>query len=175
MLAATGFVQAFVPIAIGLTTTALGTLLPILRDNRLLEGHFGKLIMAAGAVGEFLPIVATAVFLSTKGAVLGLISLTLIGGVALLFTLVPRLLRHNKLAGINAKGEHATSQTTLRWTMFLLFALLVIAADFGLDVVLGAFLAGVVLRRWAPGDVHALESKLDAVGYGFFIPVFFVT
>jgi Kef-type K+ transport system membrane component KefB len=51
----------------------------------------------------------------------------------------------------------------------------VIAADFGLDVVLGAFLAGVVLRRWAPGDVHALEGKLDAVGYGFFIPVFFVT
>jgi len=51
----------------------------------------------------------------------------------------------------------------------------VIAADFGLDVVLGAFLAGVVLRRWAPGDVHALDGKLDAVGYGFFIPVFFVT
>ena len=73
------------------------------------------------------------------------------------------------------EGEHATSQTTLRWTMFLLLALLVIAADFGLDVVLGAFLAGVVLRRWAPGDVHALEGKLDAVGYGFFIPVFFVS
>jgi Kef-type K+ transport system membrane component KefB len=49
----------------------------------------------------------------------------------------------------------------------LLFALLVIAADFGLDVVLGAFLAGVVLRHWAPGDVAALEAKLDAVGYGF--------
>ena len=54
-------------------------------------------------------------------------------------------------------------------------SLLVIASYFGLDVVLGAFLAGVVLRRWAPGDVHALEAKLDAVGYGFFIPVFFVT
>ena len=57
----------------------------------------------------------------------------------------------------------------------LLFGLLVFASDVGLDVVLGAFLAGVVLRRWAPGDVHALESKLDAVGYGFFIPVFFVS
>ena len=57
----------------------------------------------------------------------------------------------------------------------LLFGLLVFASDFGLDVVLGAFLAGVVLRRWAPGDVDALESKLDAVGYGFFIPVFFVS
>ena len=77
--------------------------------------------------------------------------------------------------GIITAGEHATSQTTLRWTIFLLCALLVIAADFGLDVVLGAFLAGVVLRRWAPGDVHALEEKLDAIGYGFFIPVFFVS
>jgi Kef-type K+ transport system membrane component KefB len=174
-LAAVGFVNAFVPIAIGLTTTALGTLLPILKDNQMLEGRFGEFIMAAGAVGEFLPIVAVAVFLSASGAFLGLISLAVMAGIALLFTFVPRLARHEKVAGILAEGEHATSQTTLRWTVFLLFALLVIAADFGLDVVLGAFLAGVVLRRWAPGDVEALEGKLDAVGYGFFIPVFFVS
>ncbi|BFU46211.1 cation:proton antiporter [Krasilnikovia sp. MM14-A1004] len=173
-LAAVGFVRAFVPIAIGLTTTALGTLLPILRDNHLLGGRFGALIMAAGAVGEFLPIVAVAVFLSANGAFFGLISLVVIAGIALLFTLVPRLVRYEKLRTIVAEGEHATSQTTLRWTMFLLLALLVIAARFGLDVVLGAFLAGVVLRRWAPGDVHALEAKLDAVGYGFFIPIFFI-
>ena len=115
-----------------------------------------------------------AVFLSAQGAFLGLLSLVLIGGVALLLTLVPRLARHEKIQGILSAGEHETSQTSLRWTIVLLFALLVIAADFGLDVVLGAFLAGVVLRRWAPGDVHSLEAKLDAVGYGFFIPVFFV-
>jgi Kef-type K+ transport system membrane component KefB len=174
-LASMGFVRAFVPIAIGLTTTALGTLLPILRDNQMLEGRFGGFIMAAGAVGEFLPIVAIAIFLSASGAFLGLISLVVIAGLALLLTFVPRLVRHGKIRSIVAEGEHATSQTTLRWTIFLLFALLVIAADFGLDVVLGAFLAGVVLRRWAPGDVDALEGKLDAVGYGFFIPVFFVT
>jgi Kef-type K+ transport system membrane component KefB len=174
-LAAVGFVRAFVPIAIGLTTTALGTLLPILRDNQMLEGRFGAFIMAAGAVGEFLPIVAVAIFLSANGAFLGLLSLVVIGTIALLFTFVPKLARHKRIAGILSEGEHATSQTSLRWTMVLLFALLVIAADFGLDVVLGAFLAGVVLRRWAPGDVHSLEAKLDAVGYGFFIPVFFVT
>jgi Kef-type K+ transport system membrane component KefB len=174
VLAATGFVSAFVPIAIGLTTTALGTLLPILRDNHLLEGRFGKSIMAAGAVGEFLPIVAIAVFLGANGAISGLVSLLVVGVVALVFTLVPRLVRNRRLIAIVTEGEHATSQTTLRWTMFLLFALLLIAANFGLDVVLGAFLAGVVLRRWAPGDTQALEAKLDAVGYGFFIPVFFV-
>jgi Kef-type K+ transport system membrane component KefB len=173
-LAAVDFVRAFVPIAIGLTTTALGTLLPILRDNQMLEGRFGAFIMAAGAVGEFLPIVAIAIFLSAQGAFLGLLSLVVIGGVALLFTFVPRFVRNQKIREILSEGEHATSQTSLRWTMVLLFALLVIASNFGLDVVLGAFLAGVVLRRWAPGDVHSLEAKLDAVGYGFFIPVFFV-
>ena len=173
-LAAVGFVDAFVPIAIGLTTTALGTLLPILRDNQMLEGRFGAFIMAAGAVGEFLPIVAVAIFLSANGAFLGLLSLVVVAAIALLFSFVPRLVHQQKLTAIMVQGEHSTSQTTLRWTMFLLFALLLVAADFGLDVVLGAFLAGVVLRRWAPGDTDALEAKLDAVGYGFFIPVFFV-
>ena len=149
-LASMGYVRAFVPIGIGLTTTALGTLLPILRDNQMLEGRFGGFIMAAGAVGEFLPIVAIAIFLSASGAFLGLISLVVIAGLALLLTFVPRLVRYQKIRRIVAEGEHATSQTTLRWTIFLLFVLLVIAAVFGLDVVLGAFLAGVVLRRWAP-------------------------
>ena len=60
-------------------------------------------------------------------------------------------------------------------SILLLLGLLVLAGEFGLDVVLGAFLAGAVLRRWAPGDTHALEGKLNAVGHGFFIPVFFVS
>jgi Kef-type K+ transport system membrane component KefB len=175
VLAATGFVKAFVPVAIGLTTTALGTLLPILRDNDMLGGRFGSCIMAAGAVGEFLPIVAITIFLGASGSFVGLLSLLAMGALAGLFTIAPRLASHPRLARIVAEGEHATSQTTLRWTVFLLFALLVVAEDFGLDVVLGAFLAGVVLRRWAPLDVHALEEKLDAIGYGFFIPVFFVS
>ena len=175
LLDAIGFVNAFVPVAIGLTTTALGTLLPILRDNDMLGGRFGSYILAAGAVGEFLPIVAITVFLGASGSFVGLLSLLAMGALAGLFTLLPRLVRHRRLTTILAEGEHSTSQTTLRWTVFLLFALLVVAEDFGLDVVLGAFLAGIVLRRWAPLDVHALETKLDAVGYGFFIPVFFVS
>ena len=175
VLDAIGFVRAFVPIAIGLTTTALGTLLPILRDNGMLGGRFGSYILAAGAVGEFLPIVAITIFLGASGSFVGLLSLLAMGLLAGLFTIAPRLVHPRRLARILAEGEHATSQTTLRWTVFLLFALLVVAEDFGLDVVLGAFLAGVVLRRWAPLDVHALETKLDAVGYGFFIPVFFVS
>lgn len=57
----------------------------------------------------------------------------------------------------------------------MLLLLLVIASDFGLDSVLGAFVAGVVLHRWAPGNAEGLDRKLDAVGYGFFIPIFFVS
>jgi Kef-type K+ transport system membrane component KefB len=174
VLAYAGFVRAFVPVALGLTTTAFGALLPILRDNDMLTGRLGSFIMPAGAVGEFLPIVGIAVFLSANGQFMGLLSLAAMFFVALLFTLLPRLNVLAKFSSVASKGEHATSQTTLRLTVALLFALLVVAAEFGLDVVLGAFLAGVVLHRWAPGDVHSLESKLDAVGYGFFIPVFFV-
>ncbi len=175
VLAYAGLVHAFVPVALGLTTTALGTLLPILRDNNMLAGQFGASIMSAGAVGEFLPIVGIAIFLSANGRFLGILSLAAMLVVAGLFALLPRLNFLTRFAEVARRGEHETSQTTLRLTVALLVALLVVASDFGLDVVLGAFLAGVVLRRWAPGDVAALEHKLDAVGYGFFIPLFFVS
>jgi Kef-type K+ transport system membrane component KefB len=89
-LSALGFVRAFVPVAIGLTTTAFGALLPILRDNDMLGGQFGRFILPAGAVGEFLPIVAIAVFLGSQGRLLGLASLVVMLGVALLLTYLPR-------------------------------------------------------------------------------------
>jgi Kef-type K+ transport system membrane component KefB len=174
LLAAAGLVHAFVPVALALTTTALGTLLPILRDNDMLGGPLGRHIMPVGAVGEFFPIVGIAIFLGSKGRVYGLLSLVVMCALALGLAWLPRLAHVERFEAISQEGEHATSQTTLRLTVMLLFGLLVFASDFGLDVVLGAFLAGVVLRRWAPGDVDALEAKLDAVGYGFFIPVFFV-
>jgi Kef-type K+ transport system membrane component KefB len=175
VLASIGFIHAFVPVALGLTTTAFGALLPILRDNDMLSGSFGRFILPAGAVGEFLPIVGIAIFLSANGRFLGLVSLVAMLGVALIFAFLPRLGHSERFSAISHAGEDATSQTTLRITVAMLFALLAVASRFGLDVVLGAFLAGVVLRRWAPGNMASLETKLDAVGYGFFIPVFFVS
>jgi Kef-type K+ transport system membrane component KefB len=175
LLASMGLVRAFVPVALGLTTTALGTLLPILRDNNMLRGSFGSYLLAGGAVGEFFPIVAIAIFLGSNGRFLGLLSLLLVALVALVLSLIPRLGRGGRVRQILREGEGGTAQTTLRWTLAMLLLLLLIANAFGLDVVLGAFLAGVVLRRWAPGDAKSLHDKLDAVGYGFFIPVFFVT
>jgi Kef-type K+ transport system membrane component KefB len=174
LLASMGLVRAFVPVALGLTTTALGTLLPILRDNNMLRGAFGSYVLAGGAVGEFFPIVAIAVFLGSNGRFFGLLSLLAVAVIALVLSLVPRLGRGGRLEQILTEGQGATAQTTLRWTVAMLLLLLLIANAFGLDAVLGAFLAGVVLRRWAPGDVRSLDDKLDAVGYGFFIPVFFI-
>ena len=174
VLAAIGFVRAFVPVALGLTTTALGTLLPILRDNDMLGGRFGRYLLAAGAVGELFPVFAIALFLGASNKFVALGSLVAVGVLAVVLSFAPRLVRGNRLERILQEGEGSTAQTTIRWTVVLLLLLLLIAEEFGLDVVLGAFLAGIVLRRWAPGDVHSLEEKLDAIGYGFFIPLFFV-
>ncbi len=174
VLESIGYVHAFVPVALALTTTALGTLLPILRDHDLLAGRFGRYILAAGAVGELLPILGIAIFLGAHSQFVGILSLASVGVLAVILSLAPRLARGSRIERVFREGEHSTSQTTLRFSIVLLLFLLAVAAQFGLDVVLGAFLAGMVLRRWAPGDVHSLEEKLDAVGYGFFIPVFFV-
>jgi len=174
VLAAAGFVHAFVPVALGLTTTAFGTLLPVLHDNDMLHGRFGRYLLAAGAVGELFPIFAIALFLGANSKFVALASLAAVGVLAVVLSFAPRWIRGRRLERIVREGEGSTSQTTVRLTVLLLLLLLVVAEEFGLDVVLGAFLAGTVLRRWAPGDVHALEGKLDAIGYGFFIPLFFV-
>jgi Kef-type K+ transport system membrane component KefB len=173
-LAATGFVHAFVPVALALTTTALGTVLPILQENGLMGRPFAQQFLAVGAIGELFPIIAIAVFLGVRSQFAALFSLAAIAVVAAVLSALPRSFSGRRVAAVISEGADTTGQTTLRWSILLLLGLVVLAGKFGLDVVLGAFLAGAVLRRWAPGDVHSLESKLDAVGYGFFIPVFFV-
>ena len=173
-LDAIGYVDAFVPVALALTTTALGTVLPTLREHGMLGGAFGRHFLASGAVGELLPILAIAIFLGVHSRLSALASIAAIGLVAVVLVVAARVLQGRLLLRIVAGGADSTGQTTLRWTVLLLVGLLVIAGEFGLDVVLGAFLAGAVLRHWAPGEADAFEAKLDAIGYGFFIPIFFV-
>jgi Kef-type K+ transport system membrane component KefB len=172
-----GYVRDFVPIGLALTTTALGTLLPILHDNDMLSGKFGPYVLAAGAVGELFPIVAISLFLTHRREFIAIASILAVGLVAFLLTILPRIIAPSMLQAIIRQGGRATAQTTLRWSIVLLMVLLVAAGRFGLDVVLGAVLAGMVLRSWTRRigvDVTPLEEKLDAMGYGFFIPVFFV-
>jgi Kef-type K+ transport system membrane component KefB len=173
-----GYVRDFIPIALALTTTALGTLLPILSDNEMLGGQFGRYILAAGAVGELFPIIAISLFLTKRDEFVAIGSLIAIAGAAVLLTTLPRIIGDERVQAIVRQGQRATAQTTLRWSVVLLLGLLALAERFGLDVVLGAVLAGMVLRTWLRRediDVHPLEEKLDAVGYGIFIPIFFVT
>ncbi|MBK9433791.1 MAG: cation:proton antiporter [Micrococcales bacterium] len=167
-------IDGSVEVTIALTTTALGTLLPILRENGTLNTALGPFVFAAGAVGEFLPIVAMALLLSATGAIGGIIALVAMGIAVFMVLQVLMRARRRGVAIRLSLQEHATGQITLRWTVILLVFLLMLAEDFGLDIVLGGFLAGVVLRRWAPGDTDSLERKLEAVSWGLFIPIFFI-
>ena len=176
-LASAGLVRDYVPIGLALTTTALGTLLPILRDNDMMSGRFGRYVLAAGAVGELFPIIAISVFLTRRNQFVAIASLVAVGVAAAALTALPRIIGRARLQAVIRQGHRATAQTTLRWAVVLLLVLLVLAERFGLDVVLGAMLAGMVLRNWTRRmeiDVSLLEDKLDAVGYGIFIPIFFV-
>jgi len=176
-LASFHYVRDFVPIGLALTTTALGTFLPILHDNDMLGGKFGRYVIAAGAVGELFPIVAIALFLSGRDEFSAIASLLAVAVAALLLTVAPRVVGVRRLQAVVRQGQRATAQTTLRLSIVLLLVLLVLAERFGLDVVLGALLAGMVLRSWTRRidmDAERLEQKLDAVGYGIFIPLFFV-
>ena len=173
-LAAVGFVQAFVPVSIALTTTALGTLLPILREQHMLAGRFGRFIFAAGAVGELFPILAISLFLGAYKTWWEALIIASIAGVAFVLAWLAQRIAGTKVAAIIGENRHATSQTTLRITVVLLVGLLLITQQFGVEAALGAFFAGMVLRRTAPSDSE-FNDKLDAVGYGFFIPVFFVS
>jgi Kef-type K+ transport system membrane component KefB len=177
-LTAAGYIKDYFPVGLALTTTALGTLLPILRDNNMLAGPFGRYVYAAGAVGELFPILIIAVFLTRRGHFIALASVALVGVLALALTAVPWLTRNRAIQRIVQEGQDETGQITLRGAMVLLFVLLAVASRFGLDVVLGAMLAGMVLRAWTRRsnmDVEGLERKFDAVGYGIFIPIFFIS
>ena len=172
------YIRDYVPVGLALTTTALGTLLPILHDNGMLTGEFGRYVFAAGAVGELFPILIIAVFLTHRGHFIALASVALVGLLAVIMSAVPWLARSKTIQRVVRESQGGTGQITLRWAVVLLFVLLALAARFGLDVVLGAMLAGMVLRGWTRRfnmDVSGLERKFDAVGYGVFIPIFFVS
>jgi Kef-type K+ transport system membrane component KefB len=175
IMTATGKVQDTLGVAIALTSTALGTLLPMLRDRGELNTRFGTMFMGAGAWGEFGPIIAISVLLGTQSSFVALLSLIGFGVVALILATLPSRLAGDRIRAIMTRGHHTSSQTALRFTMLLLIGLLALAGTFGLDVVLGAFIAGVIVRRFSPPSAEsALQIRIEAIGFGFLIPLFFV-
>lgn len=166
-------------VAIALTSTALGTILPILDEQDLLGTKIGNTILNHGAVGEVGAVVAMALLLGTRGAGVSILVLALflvISAMVLILPLGAQSVATRATRVLRLKAE-TPSQALVRLTMFMLIGMLALAAALELDVILGAFTAGFVLRRVVP-DKHLrtrlLEKKLDAIGYGFLIPLFFV-
>ncbi|WP_084385660.1 cation:proton antiporter [Rhodococcus sp. WMMA185] len=177
LLTVAGIANAGTAVAIALTSTALGTLLPILRDAGALDSRLGRTILNHGAFGELGPVVAIAVLLSSRGSLASIAVLGLFVVAAVLVAFIPERLRRegSRIAAIIRAGSETSSQTTVRLTVLLLVALSALAASFGLDAILGAFAAGFILRRATPEGHEMLETKINGLAFGFLIPIFFVT
>jgi Kef-type K+ transport system membrane component KefB len=162
-------------IGLTLTTTALGTLLPILRDAGLLEGCFGARVMAIGSMGEFAPILAVAVLLDRRspGTTAALLLVfAVVAAAAAMFAArphPPRLIRFLH------RHVHSSDQLPVRISVLLIITLVFLAFRLGLDVLLGAFAAGIVIKLFVRGqDSTVVRGKLEAIGFGFLVPIFFI-
>lgn len=171
-------VEAAIVVAIALTSTALGTLLPILRDARELGTPFGRAISAVGAVGEFGPLVAISIFLGGRDPGISTIVLAIFLGVGALAIVLAIRMPRGLLHRVVTSTLHTSGQFAIRVVLLILAALVVLSLVLDLDMLLGAFVAGIVWRlimRDAPETARAqVESKLEGIAFGFFVPIFFI-
>ena len=169
-------VRAPMMIALALTTTAMGTFMPSLHDAGMLKTRFGTHVLAAGAVGEFGPILCASVVLSrgTPGwedAALALVFVAL----AALAAAVALGYREPRVLALLSRTLQSSSQLPVLITLVILFSFAVLSQKIGLESVLGAFSAGMILRLAIEGSRSTLfREKIDAICYGFLIPFFFV-
>jgi Kef-type K+ transport system membrane component KefB len=174
-LAAAGIVLSFLYTGSAMATTAIGTLIPILRDNDELKTRFGTYLLAAGGIGEFGPILLVTLVLSTTNPLHEAAILVAFVLLALAMALVSVRLAWRGWPALERTFE-ASSQLAVRITVVLVFGLVLLASNLGLDVLLGGFVAGMIVRLALKGhELQVFESKLTAVGFGFFVPFFFVT
>jgi Kef-type K+ transport system membrane component KefB len=174
LLALTGVVLSLLFTGSALATTAIGTLIPILRDAGELRTRFGTYLLAAGAMGEFGPILLITLVFSTRSAATnaGLLVAFIVLSVVASVVAVRGVQTHWALI---ERTLESSGQLAVRIAVVVVFALAALAASLGLDLLLGGFAAGVIVRVALKGrEVSVFESKLTAVGYGFFIPFFFV-
>jgi Kef-type K+ transport system membrane component KefB len=171
-----GLVADPVLVAVALSTTAIGTLLPILREAGELQTALGRSVMGAGAIGEFGPIVLFSLIVTgDQGVAVRSGLLVTFVFIALACAAIALRLRPPHVIAVLTRTLQSTSQLPVRLSMFLLGGLVVLADTFGLDLLLGAFAAGslVGLVSRGPG-AEPFRQKLDAIGFGFLIPIFFV-
>jgi Kef-type K+ transport system membrane component KefB len=164
-------------VGLALSTTTLGTLLPILRDAAVLDSAFGRLVLAAGAVGEFGPVVV--ISLVFTGRFGGLVE----SGLMLVFVVIAfaaaRIAlgtRPPKILALFTRTMESSSQLPVRISMLLLSGFIVLSENFGFELIPGAFAAGMVVGLASRGaEGKPLRTKIEAVCFGFLVPFFFVT
>jgi Kef-type K+ transport system membrane component KefB len=163
-------------LGIALSTTALGTLLPILADAGLLPTPLGSAALGTGIAGEFWPIVVISIFLTgVYGALAEALLLVAFGGLVALAAAAALRARPPRVVRVLRETVHTTGQSAVRLSMLLLGALVLLAADVGFDFVLGAFAAGLVVGLALDSPEGApVRMRLEGIGFGFLIPIYFV-
>ena len=177
---AAGWVSSPLLLAITLSATSLGLVVPVLKDAMQLRGPVGQVIIAAASVADFGAIVLLSVLFSTSGGSAGSkVVLFCVFGVLVAVTALVVLGSANwtRLGEVLFRLQDSTAEIRIRATIVLLMAFVALASRFGLETILGAFLAGAVIGL-VDRDTTSHPSyrlKLEAIGYGFLVPVFFVS
>jgi len=181
VLDAAGLTQSPMLVAIILTATSLGIVVPVLKDAGEIETGFGQLVVAAASIADFGAIVLLSLFFSREATGTGT-KLLLLGSLAMLAVAIGVVVagaeRWTRLTAVFARLQDTTAQIRVRGAFVLLVGFAAIAEHLGLEVILGAFIAGAVLTivdRDLEMTHPQFRLKLEAAGYGIFVPVFFVT
>jgi Kef-type K+ transport system membrane component KefB len=168
-------------IAIVLLATSLGLVIPVLRDAAESTSTFGQLTIAGSALADFCSVILLSLFFSGESTEVGA-QLLLLGGFAAVAAAtgiaLARAGHSMRVSDALLRLQDTTAQVRVRGAVVLMIGLIALAETFGLEVILGAFLAGAILRlvdRGAMVTHPNFHVKLDAIGFGFLIPVFFVT
>jgi Kef-type K+ transport system membrane component KefB len=176
LLQAEGKAISTLVIGLCLVTTSLGTLVPILKDDGVLETRFGTYVMGVGTIGEFGPIILVSLLLGVDRAGKAALLLGVFTAIALAAAVLALRWRPTRIIVLIERTMKQSAQLAVRLSWLVLVLLLYVTARFGLDVILGAFAAGLVVGLVAQGPLgDPLRTRLDAIGFGVFIPIFFVT
>ena len=178
-LGVAGLVQTPLLVAIALGSTSLGVLIPVLKDGGRIDSALGRLVLAAGSLADFAAIVLLSLLFSGEGSAGA--TLILIGGLLGLAAAVLAVVRgaqHSmRIRTDLLRLQDTTAQIRVRGAFLLLVGFAAAAQQLGLEVILGTFAAGAILTLADPDRemTHPdLRRKLEAVGFGVFIPIFFV-
>lgn len=180
-LRAAGQVRSPLLVGITLVATSLGLVVPVLKDAGESGSDFGQLVIAGGTIADFGAVILLTLFFSGEASGVGTKLLLLAIFVLLIAVVgvsVAEAGRSMRISRVFLRLQDTTAQIRVRGAVLLLLAFVALAARFGLETILGAFLAGVVLGRLDrdPAMTHPhFRIKLEGIGYGFLVPVFFVS